>query len=175
MDWTIGEASADDADRLALIGSATFLETFAGILDGSAIIAHCQREHGEAAYRRFLGAGYQAWLATVAPGNAPIGFALLGPADLPGAAEDGSDLELKRIYVLSRFHGGGPGKALMQRAVEQAAERRAQRVLLGVYRHNERAIRFYQKNGFAQIAERRFRVGDRDYEDIVLAKPLGSD
>ena len=175
MDWTIEEASADDADRLALIGAATFLETFAGILDGSAIIAHCQREHSAAAYRRFRECGYQAWLAAVTPGNAPIGFALLGPADIPGAAEDGSDLELKRIYVLSRFHGGGPGKALMQHAIEQARARRARRVLLGVYRHNERAIQFYQKNGFAQIAERRFRVGDRDYEDIVLAKPLGAD
>lgn len=173
MNWTIGEAFAEDADRLALIGSATFLETFAGILDGSAVVAHCRQEHSAAAYRRFLECGYQAWLATVAPGEGPIGLALLGPADIPGAAEDGSDLELKRIYVLSRFHGGGPGKALMQRAVERAAERGARRVLLGVYRHNERAIRFYQKNGFAQIAERRFRVGDRDYEDIVLARPLG--
>jgi len=175
MDWTIEEASAEDADRLALIGAATFLETFAGILDGSAIVAHCQREHSAAGYRRFLDGGYQAWLATVTPDKAPIGFALLGPAEIPGAAEDASDLELKRIYVLSRFHGGGPGKALMQRAVERAAERGARRVLLGVYRHNERAIRFYQKNGFAQIAKRCFRVGDREYEDIVLAKPVGAD
>jgi ribosomal protein S18 acetylase RimI-like enzyme len=175
MNWTVRKASLDDADRLALIGSATFLETFAGILDGSAIVAHCQREHSADAYRGFLGSGYQGWLAIVTPGDAPVGFALLGPADLPGAATDGSDLELKRIYVLSRFHGGGPGKTLMERAVEEAARQKARRVLLGVYKHNDRAIRFYRKNGFSQIAERRFRVGDRDYEDIVLAKALSAD
>src|SRR5689334_20349713 len=147
MNWTVRKASLDDADRLALIGSATFLETFAGILDGSAIVAHCQREHSVDAYRRFLASGYQAWLAIVTPADAPVGFALLGPADLPGAATDGSDLELKRIYVLSRFHGGGPGRTLMERAVEEAGRQKARRVLLGVYKHNDRAIRFYRKNG----------------------------
>ena len=35
--WTIREAGAGDASALALIGAATFLETFAGILDGEAI------------------------------------------------------------------------------------------------------------------------------------------
>jgi len=172
MDWSIGEASLDDVESLALIGSATFLETFAGTLDGAAIVAHCRRAHSAAAYRTFLEGGYQVWLAKISPGDAPIGFALLGPADLPGAATDGSDLELKRIYVLSRFHGNGPGRALMEQAVARAAERRARRVLLGVYKHNGRALHFYRKNGFVQIAERRFRVGDRDYDDIVLAKPL---
>jgi len=172
MDWTIRDATIADADRLALIGGATFLETFAGTLDGAAIIAHCQREHSAATYQRFLEGDYQAWLAVVSPGDAPIGFALLGPPNLPGAIEDGSDLELKRIYVLSRFHGDGPGRALMKLAVEQAARKGARRLLLGVYKHNERALRFYRKNGFDQVGERRFRVGEREYEDIVLAKPL---
>ena len=172
MDWTIREASLNDADRLALIGAATFLETFAGILDGSAIVAHCQREHSPDAYRRYLESGARAWLATLPPGDAPIGFALLGAADLPGHAADGSDLELKRIYVLSRFHGRGPGKTLMQRAIDQAAQSGARRLLLGVYAHNDRAIGFYRKSGFSQIADRRFRVGHRDYEDIVLARTL---
>ena len=47
--WTIREAGADDAAALALIGAATFLETFAGILDGDAIVAHCAAKHCDAA------------------------------------------------------------------------------------------------------------------------------
>jgi ribosomal protein S18 acetylase RimI-like enzyme len=53
-----------------------------------------------------------------------------------------------------------------------AARGRAERLLLGVYAGNTRAIRFYQKQGFEQIGDRRFQVGDRFYDDIVLAKPL---
>jgi ribosomal protein S18 acetylase RimI-like enzyme len=170
--WHVRKASADDTERLALVGSATFLETFAGVLDGSAIVAHCQREHSAAAYERYLRFGACAWLAETEAGRAPVGFALLSTADLPGSDPGGGDLELKRIYALSRFHGSGLGAELMQRAVACAMEKQARRLLLGVYAGNDRALAFYAKSGFTRIAERRFRVGDLEYDDIVLASPL---
>lgn len=172
MSWKVRDATNVDVERLALIGGATLLETFAGLLDGSAILEHCQREHSSAAYAGYLAKGAQAWLAEADPGQAPIGFALLGTAELPGGALDGTDLELKRIYALSRFHGGGIGAALMQQVTSEAVRRGAARLLLGVYAGNVRALAFYAKNGFVQIAGRRFRVGDREYDDVVLAKLL---
>jgi GNAT superfamily N-acetyltransferase len=162
-----------DVESLALVGSATFLETFAGYLEGSAIVAHCRREHSADAYREYLDAGGYAWLAEVEPGRAPVGFALLGSTELPGSSPDGSDLELKRIYTLSRYHGSGMGSQLMEAAVDCAREKRARRLLLGVYAGNDRALAFYAKKGFERIADRRFRVGERDYEDIVFARSLG--
>ena len=172
MDWTMRRAAEPDADRLALIGSATFLETFAGLLDVAAIASHCEREHSSASYRRYLGEGCRAWLIEAATGQAPIGFSLLGSTDLPGSMSDGSDAELKRIYTLSRFHGNGIGSRLMQQAVEDAEMQGCRRLLLGVYAGNGRARTFYAKNGFVQIADRRFRVGDREYDDVVLAKQI---
>jgi ribosomal protein S18 acetylase RimI-like enzyme len=171
MDWHVREASAGDAERLALVGAATFLETFAGILDGAAVVAHCRREHSVEAYERYLAAGASAWLGETQAGAAPVGFALLGATDLPGS-DPTSDLELKRIYVLSSFHGSGLGAALMGAATERAVESQARRLLLGVYAGNARAQSFYAKSGFVPIADRRFRVGDRDYADVVMAKPL---
>lgn len=172
MEWRVREAGAEDSDRLALVGAATFLETFAGLLDGAAIVAHCLEEHSAAAYRRYLGAGGRAWLAESVPGEAPIGFALRASSTLPGTNPDGKDVELKRIYSLSRFHGTGVGAALMNAALEHARQRQARRLLLGVYAGNERAMAFYRKQGFEPIARRRFQVGDRDYDDIVFAKAL---
>jgi ribosomal protein S18 acetylase RimI-like enzyme len=96
----------------------------------------------------------------------------MGATDLPGSDPGGADLELKRIYALSRFHGSGMGAQLMLCAVEAARERGARRLLLGVYAGNERAQAFYAKSGFKRIADRRFRVGDRDYDDIVFARAL---
>lgn len=174
MTWTLRRAVAHDVDRLALVGAATFLETFAGILDGDAIVAHCQKEHSPAAYRRYLDDGGQAWLVEAAIGGAPVGFALVGNPNLPGASSDGTDLELKRIYTLSRFHGGGVGGALMQEAVSHAERAGFRRLLLGVYIGNARARAFYARMGFSQIGERTFRVGDRDYDDVVLARPLNA-
>jgi len=172
MQWSVREAFPEDAERLALIGSATFLETFAGALDGDGIVAHCRREHSALAYGHYLRGDGSAWLAEAATGRAPIGFALLAPADLPGSDPGQGDIELKRIYTLSRFHGGGLGAELMRRAVARAIEKRARRLLLGVYAGNERALAFYLKNGFERVGERRFRVGGCEYDDYVLARPL---
>jgi ribosomal protein S18 acetylase RimI-like enzyme len=172
MRWQVREAGTGDADRLALIGSTTFLETFAGVLDGSAILEHCRKEHGASAYSATLAAGASSWLAETEPGRAPIGFALMASSSLPGTDPDGQDLELKRIYCLSRFHGSGVGKALLREAVHRARQLQARRLLLGVYAGNERAIAFYRKQGFAPIAKRLFKVGDRDYDDIVFAMPI---
>ena len=172
MEWTIRQATEDDAGHLALIGGATFLETFAGVLDGQAIVDHCRREHSQTAYETHLKAGARAWLAETRAGNAPIGFSLLGQTHLPGSRADGTDIELKRIYTLSRFHGGGVGNALMERAVSHARNEGYLRLLLGVYSGNARAQAFYAKQGFAPIANRQFQVGDRLYDDVVLARPL---
>jgi ribosomal protein S18 acetylase RimI-like enzyme len=168
--WTIREAGADDASALALIGAATFLETFAGILDGDAIVGHCAAQHVEAAYIAYLAAGARAWIAEAQPGGAPIGFALVGKPDLAAARE--GDIELKRIYLLSRYHGTGLGAALMKQALEAANGHR--RLLLGVYAGNERALAFYRKQGFADLGTRQFNVGGKLYDDLVLARPLAA-
>lgn len=170
MSWVINPASRDDCGQLALIGAATFLETFAGVLSGTAIVAHCQHEHSAEAYARQFDKGARAWLASLQPGDAPIGFALMAPADLPGMRD--GDIELKRIYALSRFHGIGLGAALMDRAVSAAVENGKERLLLGVYAENQRAIAFYRKKGFSQIAVRQFNVGGTYYDDVVLAREL---
>jgi len=46
------------------------------------------------------------------------------------------------------------------------------RLLLGVKDDNHRAIAFYTKQGFRQIATRRFDVGGTLYDDVVLARDL---
>jgi hypothetical protein len=43
-----------DEHALALVGQATFLETFAGILDGADILAHCHTQHTAAVYAAWL-------------------------------------------------------------------------------------------------------------------------
>jgi GNAT superfamily N-acetyltransferase len=170
--WRIREAAAADADRLSLVGRATFLDTFAGVLDAGAVLEHCRVQHAPHHYARSLAEGAAAWLAEAAEGGAPVGYALLTRPDLPGG-RPGADLELKRIYALSRWHGGGLGAALLERATERARVEGAERLMLGVYAGNARALAFYRKQGFEPAGERRFQVGPRVYDDRVLALALG--
>ena len=165
----IRRAALADADRLALVGSATFLETFAGTLAGDGVVAHCTSAHAPAAYAGYLAGGAAAWLAEL--DAAPVGYALLAAPDLPVPVGEG-DIELKRIYLLARFHGGGAGGALMDAAVAEAVARGGRRLLLGVFAGNDRAIGFYAHHGFAQVGTRRFTVGGHDYDDAILARSL---
>ena len=162
-----------DADALALIGKASFLETFAGVLGGSDIVTHCASAHCAALYGRWLGdAAYQLWIAEIAPGQAPIGFMVVAPADLPVPDSSSKDLEIKRIYILSKFHGGGIGKQFIAEAVRHARERRIERLLLGVYAKNATAIGFYERSGFGKLGTRKFNVGGHDYDDHIMGMSL---
>jgi ribosomal protein S18 acetylase RimI-like enzyme len=172
VNWSIRQAGLADVKTLALIGSATFLETFADVHTGAEIVAHCEAEHSIPAYERLLGPETDVWLAETAVTAAPAGYAVLAQPDLPGHRP--GDLELRRIYTLSRLHGTGAGAALMERAVARAQERGAARLLLGVYSGNARAIAFYRKVGFDRIGEHRFFVSQTGYEDWILAREFGS-
>ncbi|MDJ0979204.1 MAG: GNAT family N-acetyltransferase [Erythrobacter sp.] len=159
-------ASAGDAGRLSLISNATFLETFAGQIAGEALMAHCATKHTPDFLAGLLANGAKAWLAEL--DDAPVGYALLTPPELDAAQQ--GDIELKKIYVLSRFHGGGLARDLLSAALAGAAGHR--RLLLGVKADNARAIAFYEKHGFERIGTRRFDVGGKLYDDFVFARDL---
>jgi diamine N-acetyltransferase len=168
----IRPCAADDAAALALVGQATFLETYATVLPASDILAHCQQEHSEAAYAGWLSKpGYGLWLAQVAETGVAVGYVMLCAPDLP-TPTDPSDLEMKRIYLLSKFQGSGVGARLMTVALDAARAAGARRVLLGVYGDNAAAIAFYARQGFTQAGVRKFRVGANTYDDLVLARAL---
>jgi ribosomal protein S18 acetylase RimI-like enzyme len=172
MQVEIRRAGPDDAAALALVGQASFLETYAGQLPGADIVAHCANQHAETRYAGWLADGGPAiWIAEAAHGQAPVGYAVVDASDLPIAAELG-DVELKRFYLLGRCQGQGVGAELMRRIVDGAQAAGARRLLLGVFSANARAIAFYARQGFIQAGERKFRVGEGVYDDLVLARRL---
>ncbi len=171
--WSVRRAGPADIHVLSLIGAATFLETFADVLPGEDIAQHCRTAHSPEACTGFLEAGGRAWLACLAGTGAPVGYALNTEPDLPVETAPG-DVELKRIYLLSRFQGMGIGKALLSAARADARDRGAARLLLGVYRDNLGAIGFYEAMGFEACGTRRFQVGNGTYDDLILALGIAS-
>lgn len=171
MNWRLHRASEADAAALSLVAGATFLQTFAGILEGADIVAHVARNSSADAFARYIAGGATATLAEAEAGGAPIGYTLLTAPDLPVAPLTG-DIELKRIYVLAGAHGSGLGPALMARAIEDARAAGHARMLLGVYGENHRARRFYEKQGFAVVGTRRFLVGATLHDDLIYGRDL---
>jgi len=169
---TIRQAQPGDEHALALVGSATFLETYAHMIPGADMVSHCATKHSAATYAAWLAdPSVTIWLAETEV-KAPVGYLVLTHATLPVAAPQPEDLEIQRIYVLSRFHRTGLGYALMNLAVARSNARGAQRLVLGVHNDNARALAFYQRQGFSIIDDRTFHVGISVFCDRVLARLL---
>jgi diamine N-acetyltransferase len=159
-----------DERALALVGAATFLETFAGLLAGPDILAHCRVQHAASQYAAWLeDAKYRLCLAEL--NGAPVGFVVLSPPDLPVALTQ-DDIELKRIYLLHRFQGGGLGRRLTEWSVAEARALGKKRLLLGVKADNTAALAFYGRMGFVRIGERKFLVGTMLCDDYILSLSL---
>ncbi len=92
--------------------------------------------------------------------------------DLPIPDLGGGDCELRRIYLLSRHHGGGLGRRLIETLTHHALNVGKRRLFVGVHSENHAAIAFYRRIGFADAGRRTFTVGDTDYDDLVLGMNL---
>ena len=82
--------------------------------------------------------------------------------------KDDRAIEIERIYVLKKFHGCMIGKALLEQAIDYARQKNADYIWLGVWEKNERAINFYQKNGFVEFGKHVFKLGLDVQQDLMM-------
>lgn len=163
-------AGVADAAKLSLIGCATFIESFANDHDGDEVVRYLASDHSPEYYARELADPVKfAWLVEEAVG-CPVGYAMAIPAALPGT-DATTDFELKRIYMLSKWQGGGWGSKLFQAAEDEARARGAKRLVLSVYVQNFPAQKFYAARGFETIGRWVFEGFDAS-EDFIVAKNL---
>lgn len=170
--WRLRRASPEDAPAVALVAGASFLSTFAGVLDGADIVAHVTANSSAAKFAAWSASSDS--IVTVAEhpdGGAPVGYTLLTDPDFPIATGDG-DIELRRIYTLPLAQGTGLGTALMTRAIEDARDVGRARLLLGVLGTNRRARDFYERHGFAVLGRRQYRVGTTLCDDFIYGMNL---
>ena len=82
------------------------------------------------------------------------------------------NVELERIYVLSKFQCKGIGRYLLDFSIRLALSRRAPILWLGVWERNYNAIDFYKQNNFQEFGKHTFRLGQDLQTDILMQKIL---
>jgi diamine N-acetyltransferase len=165
------KAGPDDAEALGFLGAATFLATFAYDHPGNALIEHLKVAHSSAYYAAKLADPDVDIVLGETPLGAPVGYVMIAPPEHPAYQQPG-DIELKRIYLLSAWQGGGNGRALLQQAFDIASTRGAKRILLAVYESNHKAVAFYERAGFTYVGETVFMVGDMPFRDMLYARTM---
>ena len=102
----------------------------------------------------------------------PVGYIKLNLAPAQTEINDEDCMELERIYVLPEQQGYGYGQQLLQKAIDMAEEQQKAYIWLGVWEKNEKAIGFYQKNGFYRFGQHLFCLGQDAQTDYLMRKDL---
>ncbi|HEX8009892.1 MAG TPA: GNAT family N-acetyltransferase [Casimicrobiaceae bacterium] len=135
-------ATEADLAAVAELASVIWRKHYPGIITDEQIEYMLALGYSLDALRRFLvEAGAGLLLAHVRDRLA--GFAAYYRPDDPG------ELKLDKLYVHQGYHGQGIGSRLIARVEAAAIEQGRRTLILNVNKHNTKAIRAYEKNGFA--------------------------
>ena len=75
-----------------------------------------------------------------------------------------TEIELKSLYVLEKYHGRGLGRQLLETALKYAAEKEYKTILLDTKSSSEKAIRLYRKAGFVMTE----RYNNNENADVFM-------
>jgi ribosomal protein S18 acetylase RimI-like enzyme len=161
-----------DADALAAFGERMFRETFGPYHRAADMDAYCRVTYAIDKVRRELGDPERHTIVAVHAG-AIIGYVQLHAAPAPACVSGPAPLEVLRFYVDGAWHGRGVAQSLMARIAAAAEARGAQTLFLLVWEQNQRAIAFYQRQGFRSVGTQPFPLGGDRPLDYVMTCELG--
>lgn len=155
---------------MAAFGARVFSETFARDNTPDDLAAFLDTYYTPERLRLEIESGTITLLASI--GETLVAFAQLirGATDPCVTGEE--PIQLARFYVDHSHHGKGVARSLMEVVFDTARETGARTIWLGVWERNPRAIRFYEKYGFADVGAQPFLLGNDLQTDRVMARAL---
>lgn len=100
--------------------------------------------------------------------NSTVGF-IVGRLVLGGAIETRLDAEIYNIAVTDHHQRKGCGQLLFDEFRQKCCEKQAANIWLEVRESNEKAIKFYEKNGFERVQTRpSFYSNPREHALVML-------
>ena len=167
---TIRRATPADAAVLTAVARSTFVDTFAADNTASDMASYTAAAFGEAVQRTELEDPQRIVLLAESDGVC-VGYAVLMDAPAPDVV--GRDaMEIARLYSVRERIGSGIGAALMRRCLDEAAAHGKQRIWLGVWEHNPRAIGFYKRWGFRDVGSQGFLLGSDQQTDRIMMRDI---
>ena len=169
-DLIIRRAEPADAEALAAIGAATFIETFAHLYPPQDLEVFLAEAYGLARTRADLAHPAKAsWL--VEDAGQVVGYATAGLCELPHPEVGVRSYELKRFYLLKTCQNGGIGGRLWQVVLDWMSAQDPADLWIGVWSENHGAQRFYARHGFEKVGEYGFQVGQTVDHEFILRRP----
>lgn len=154
-------ATPADAPALAKLGADTFVAAFGDLYRPQDLAAFLAEVHDPQAVGAEI-AGDSCIHRLVEDDGQLVAYCKLRrPTKFAGHSTAANPIELGQLYALPGHTGHGIGAVLMDWALGEARGGGHDAVLLSVYSENYGAQRFYQRYGFAKIADITFPVGEQ--------------
>ena len=174
---TVRIATPADAAALAEVGAVTFPLACPPGMPREDVEAFVSTQLSAERFAAYLKAEDRIILVDEGGGARLVGYTMvvLGEpyaADIAQTIRIRPTAELSKCYVAPGEQGRGTARALLDRTIGAAAARGAAGMWLGTNAANGRAQRFYEKAGFERVGTRRFQVGDRLEDDVVMERRL---
>ncbi len=166
MEINIRRITIDDVAVLSALAKQTFYDTFTGTCTEEDMRSFLEQYFSEEQLGSELNTAGNLFFFAEAAG-VPVAY-LQYMEDYSGfpLIKKWKALELKRIYVLKELHGKGIAQKLMDHIITYATEKQYEVIWLGVWEHNIRAQKFYEKYGFVNSGHTHdFPIGNTPQTD----------
>lgn len=170
-EMSIRHAQLSDDQALCALMEKTFVDTYASFNTPENMQLHIASHFGLPQVQNELQDDEIQYLV-IEKNHELIGFAKLVKNHSTKGLEGKKTAEIARIYVAQAYHGQQLGAQLMQACLNEAKDFGVETVWLGVWEHNPKAIRFYEKMGFQRFGEHIFTLGTEVQHDFLMKKEV---
>ncbi len=165
----IRQASQDDLESLSRLADKTFRDTY-GDLSEEEARAHAEDYFSVAELARHIDSKRSRIF--VGEEDRLVGYTLLCENAPPLTLSEDPALECVRLYLDRTFQGQKLGERLIDTARAWATDRGYKVIWLQVWDQNDRAIRFYQRNGFNEVGVVPYTAVGSDDRVVVMERIL---
>lgn len=171
MTTVIRRATEADAGLLSEMALRIYLDTFAAQNRPEDIEMHAAKSYTPEIQLAELRDASKTYLIAEVDGE-PAGFAMVGTPESKLCNTCAAPIELFRFYVDKAWHGRGVAQTMMNAVDELARSMGGRTLCLGVWEHNDRAKRFYEKIGFRDIGSQPYVLGTDIQTDRVMVREI---
>jgi diamine N-acetyltransferase len=170
---TIRRITLNDVAALAAISRQTFYDTFTGTCTETDMEDFLEAHYNERQITKELRNPNDFYFFAEADGK-PVGYIrFIEEYSNFDVMKKWKALELKRIYVVKEYHGKGVAQKLMDFVIDFAVKEKYEVIWLGVWEHNIKAQKFYEKYGFVNSGHtHNFPIGSTPQTDFWFWKFL---
>ena len=167
MNLHLAKCTNTDLDKVISISRKTFIEAFEKHNNPDDFKAYMEKAFSRKQLLNEL-ADLQMHFYLVYLEDEPIGYFKLNENEAQRDVKDKDSIELERIYVKSTFQGNKIGHFMLDHIKRIATNKNKSYIWLGVWKKNNKAIRFYEKNGFIRFGEHPYYIGNDKQMDWLM-------